>query len=115
MPRPISASAIRNFRLVPHYGLQMQLLHLLFADRSRRIHHQIDRLRGLRESNHLAQALRSSQNHHNPIQPEGNSAMRWRAILQSIQEEPEPLLSLGITHPERSEDLRLHILAVNTD
>src|SRR5579871_3407799 len=108
-------SELKTETLAPCHSLQMQLPHLLLANRSRGIHHKIDGLGRLREGNHLPQTLRSSKNHHNPIQPQRNATMRRSAVLQSIQEEPKPLLRLGIAHPQRPEDLRLYILPMNTN
>ena len=41
--------------------------------------------------------------------------MRRRTVFQRIQEESEALMRLFVAHPQRAEDLRLHILAMNTN
>jgi hypothetical protein len=78
---------------------QLQFTHLLLTHRSRRIHHQVDRLRRLRERNHLAQALRPGQDHRNAVEPERDAAVRWRAVLQRVQEESEARLRLFVDMP----------------
>src|SRR5258708_21028769 len=101
--------------LTPRHDPQMQLPQLLFAHWRRRIDHQVDRLRRLRKRDHLTEARRTSQNHHDAVEAERNPAMRRRAVLESIKEEPKPLLRLRIRHAQRPEDLGLYILPVNTN
>ena len=67
----------------------MQFLQLLLGHRRRRVGHQVDGLGGLGEGNHLAQAGRAGQQHHNAVQAQRNAAVRRRAVLQRVQEEAE--------------------------
>src|ERR1700733_4862572 len=101
--------------LTPRHDLQVQLAQLLFAYRSGRIDHQVDRLRRLRKRDHLAKARRTGQDHHNPVEAERNPAVRWCSVFESVKKEPKPLLRLGVRHAQRAEDLGLHILPVYTD
>src|SRR5262245_61311260 len=93
----------------------MQFLHLLLSRMARSIDHQINGLRRLRERDHLAQALCSSENHHDAIESQRNAAVRRRPVLQRIEEESKPLLRFGVAHTQRAEDLCLYILLVNTN
>ena len=70
----------------------MQFLQLLFRHRRRRVGHQVNRLRRLRERNHFAQAGCAGQQHHDAIQAQRNASVRRRAILQRIQEESKARL-----------------------
>src|SRR5438105_15192473 len=92
-----------------------QLPQLLLADWSGRVHHQISRLRGLGEWDHLAQALRPGQDHHNAIQTQRDAAMRRRAILQRLQKKAEARARLIFAQAKRAKNLPLHILAMDTD
>ena len=70
----------------------MQLAQLLLADFGGRIGHLIRRRLGLRESDHVANAVGARHQHRQTIEAEGDAAMRGRAELQCIQQEAELLL-----------------------
>src|SRR5205085_4294778 len=91
-----------------------QLPQLCLVHRRWRIHHLVARLRRLREWDHITQALAAAQDHNDTVQPERDTAMRWRAVLQRFQEEAEARARLVVTHSQRAEDLRLHILPMDT-
>src|SRR5260370_16956392 len=93
----------------------MQLPQLLLTHRSGRVDHQVDGFGGLGEGDYLAEARRTSQDHHDAVEAERDAAVRWGAVFEGIEEEPEPLLRLRIRHAQRPEDLGLHILAMNTN
>ena len=82
---------------LPHHP-NPQLLQLTLADRRGRVHHQVNCLRGLGEGNHLSQAFRAGQNHHDAVESQRNSAVRRRAVLQRLQEEAEARLLLLRRH-----------------
>src|ERR1022692_1195657 len=85
------------------------------AYRRGRVHHQINGLRRLGEGNPLAQAFGARQDHHDAVEAQRNSAVRRRAVLQRLQEEAEARLLLLGRHAEGFEDLRLNVLAMNTN
>ena len=93
----------------------MQLSQLVLRYGRRRVGHQVDGLCALREGNHLAQAGRSGQQHHNAIQTQRDAAMRRRAVLQRVQEEAEARARLVVADAERVEDHLLHVFAMNPD
>src|SRR5882672_5975724 len=89
---------------------QPQFLQLLLAHRSRRIYHQIHRARRLREGNDLSQAVRTRQNHDNPVKAQSNPAVRRRAVLQGLQEKPKTAAGLFLRHAQRTENQALNFL-----
>jgi len=79
----------------------VQLLQLLLAYSRRRVGHQIDRLRSLGKRNHFAKTRRARKQHDDAVEAKRNAAMRWRAIFERIQKEPESLPRFLITDAQR--------------
>ena len=72
-------------------------------------------LRGLRERNHFADGSFARQDHHQAVQAQRDSAVRRRAVFQRFQQEAEAPLGFFLGEPERGENLRLHVAAMNTN
>src|SRR5579871_5529790 len=88
---------------------------LALRDGRGRVAHQVGAARRFGERNYVADRRLTRQNHHQAIEPEGDSTMWRRAIFQSVEQEEETAPSLFIRHAERGEDLRLHVAAMNTN
>src|SRR5581483_962276 len=95
--------------------LDSQLLQLRVADRSWRVHHQVDCAGSFWEGNDFAEAVGSCQDHHDTVEAEGYASVGRRAILESFQEEAEAGAGLVFGHAQRMENLALDVLTVNTD
>ena len=52
---------------------------------ARRIRHEIGSLGGLRERNHIADVVGAGQQHDEPVQPEGDAAVRGGAVVQGLE------------------------------
>src|SRR5271167_4371413 len=113
--RPAQEHIAAALQVLLSHHRDAQLLQLTLADGCGGVHHQVNCLRGLGEGNHLAQAFRAGQKHHNAVKSERDPTMWRRAVLQRVEEKAEARLLLFRRHPERLEDLRLDVLAVNTD
>src|SRR5260370_30417268 len=97
------------------FHLDSQLSQLRVAHWSGRVYHHVHRLGCFWEWDNLAQTLRSSQNHDYAVQAKRDPAVRRPAVFQRFQEKTEARFRLLLAHAQRTEDLPLHILAVNTD
>src|SRR5258708_5884983 len=69
-----------------------QISKLRVSNRGRCVHHQIHSPGSLGEWNHLPQASRPGQNHHNTTHPKPNPAMGRSAIFQRFQKESKASL-----------------------
>src|SRR6202022_3403698 len=92
----------------------MQFLELRLADLRRRIHQEIRRRLRLREGNDIADAVRAGHQHRQPIESEGNAAMRRRPELERIQQESELVARLLRRNTQQIEHHRLKVLRMNT-
>src|SRR5258708_36951353 len=63
-----------------------ELIELFFVDAGRRVRHQVLSGGGLGESDDFANRLFAGEEHHNAVDAERDSAVRWRAISQRVQE-----------------------------
>src|SRR6185295_8859054 len=81
-------------------GADAQLGELMRAHGARCIAHQIGALLRLRECDHVANAVRSSEQHREAIHSERNSTVRWSAVPERRQQEPELLLRLLLADAE---------------
>jgi hypothetical protein len=70
---------------------------------------RICRRLGLREGDHVANAVGSRHQHRQPIQSEGDAAVGRRAVLQRIQQEPELRARLFRGNAEQVEHHRLAV------
>ncbi len=55
------------------------------------------------------------QDHDQTIDPEGEASMRWRAVLESLEEPAEASLGGFLIYPQNLEDLSLHVWVVDPD
>ncbi len=92
-----------------------QLAQVLLRHFARSVAHQIRALRGLGERNHLANRRLARQDHHQSIQPQRNSAMRRRTVLQSLEQKSETLLRFLVAESQRAENFRLDVTSMNTN
>ena len=92
----------------------MQFAQLLLVHRAGRIGHQALRALGLGEGDHVADGFGAGHQRDQAIQPERQAAMRWRAVLQGVEQEAEFLLRFFLADVERVEHLGLHFLLVDT-
>src|SRR5690349_22735263 len=91
----------------------VELAQLLLVDRRRRVHEQILGALRLRESDDVADRFGARHHGDDAVQAEGDAAVRGRAVLERLQQEPELLLRLLGTDRKGPEHLRLHLLAVD--
>src|SRR5574337_499554 len=97
----------------PSLSVQIQLdpklPELPRVDRCGRLRHQVLRLLSLRERDDVSNRAGPYEQRHDPIEAEGEPAMRWGAVFKRLQEEPELGLCLFRADPQCGEHLRLHI------
>ena len=79
------------------------------------VDHEVDSAGGLGEGDDLAQAGGAGQDHDDAVQAEGDAAVRWRSVLEGVEEEAETFVGFFVRHAERAEDFGLHVLAVDTN
>src|SRR5260370_8374415 len=97
------------------FHLDPQLPQLRVAHRGGAIHNHVNSLGCFWKWDNLAQTLCPSQNHDNGIRGQGDPAVRRRTVLQRFKEKAEARFRLFLAHPQRTEDLLLHILTVNAN
>src|SRR5579863_9052200 len=90
-----------------------EFFQLALGDGGRRFAHQIGPLGCLGEGDHFADRCFPRQDHHQPVQPQRDAAVRRRAVLQRLQQKSEAPLGFVLAESERRKDLRLNIAAVN--
>src|SRR4029078_3444622 len=81
----------------------------------RRVAHQIDGLRRLRERNYFANRRLTGQQRADPIEAERQATVRRRAVFERFQEEAEAVLRILIRQTEQAEHLGLRVAVVNTN
>src|SRR6188472_4083855 len=91
-----SASAIRD-RADPKLG------ELIRAHGARRVAHEIGTLLCLRERDHVADAVRASEQHGEAIHSKRNSTVRGSAVAQRGKQESELLLRFRLADAECAE------------
>src|SRR5437763_5285673 len=92
-----------------------QLPQLTLRHRRRRVAHQVCSPRGLGEWDYVADGGFACQDHHQAIETESDSAVRRSAVFQRIQEKAETAVRFLRSEPKRSENLRLHVAAMDTN
>ncbi len=88
---------------------------MLLVDDSRCFRHQAGCFLGFRESDDVANRSGTGQNHHDPVEAEGDAAVRWCTELESIKQEAELLTGFFFADAEQVKHLALHGLVVNTN
>src|SRR2546426_10272687 len=91
----------------------VQLAQLLLVHRRRSVREQILRALRLGKSDDVADRLGTGHHGDDAVQPEGDSAVRRRAVLQSFEQKPELVLRFIRPDRQRAEHLRLYFLAVD--
>src|SRR5262245_65981202 len=91
-----------------------QRLDFQFGQLSRRhgargVGHQIGPARNLREGDHFAQRFGLREEHHCPVESDGDSAVRRRAVTERVQEEAEFFARLFFAYSERLEESLLYV------
>ncbi len=76
---------------------------------------KISRAGSLREGDHLTDRRFSGQQHDEPVQPQGDPAVRRSAVLQGVKKEAKPRLSLLGRDVQQAEDLFLQRPLVDSD
>ena len=92
----------------------VQLLQLLVVDGGGCVGHEVDGFGGFGEGDDFAEAGRAGEKHHDPVEAEGDAAMRGRALFKRVEEEAEALACLFVADAERGEDLLLDVFAMDT-
>ena len=55
------------------------------------------------------------EDHHQPVEPQRDSAVRRSAVFERFEQEPEAAARFFLAEAERGENLRLHVAAMNTN
>src|SRR4051794_34742403 len=71
-----------------------ELKELALVERRRCARQQLGAAGGLREGDHLADRVGARQQRDDPVEPEGDAAVRRRAVLERLEQEAEALLRL---------------------
>ena len=94
-------------RLLDRIEFDEEFLQLLIGDGRRRIGHQILRLLGLGEGDHVPNGIGSAQQHHEPVQPERDPAVGRRTIVQRVEQESELALPRVVFEVEVKDEIDL--------
>ena len=86
LPAPF---ALRRVHLVRRPNADVQFAQLLLGDRRGRLDKQVLSTLGLWKRNHIADLLDAGHQRDKAIEAEGDAAMRWRAVLQRLEQETE--------------------------
>ena len=93
----------------------MQLAQLLFVNRRRRLCQQTLGALRLGKSDHIADRFGTGHQGDDAVQPERETAVRWRPILQGIEQKAEFFLRFLGRDFQGVKDFLLHVGAVNTN
>src|SRR5712691_9903566 len=91
----------------------VQLAQLLFVHRRRSVREQILRALRLGEGDDVADGFGAGHHGDDPVQAEGDAAVRRRAVLQRLEQKSELLLRFLGPDRKRAEYLGLNFLAVD--
>src|SRR5207253_5788513 len=80
-----------------------ELAQLFLVHRARRVHQQVLRALRLRERDHIADRIDAGHQRDQPIEPEGDAAMRRGAVLEGLEQEAELGARLVLRDAERLE------------
>src|SRR6478752_713622 len=105
----VGRAALGRFRV--HAGLPA----LLGSDRCRSGRERVVPAAGLGKGDDVANRRGAGQQRIDPVPPEGDAAVRWRAVLERLEQEAELLLGLRLVQPHDGEDPFLNIPAVDTN
>src|SRR5580700_5160671 len=96
-------------------GVDAGFLALGGGDRGRGTGQRVGARGRLGEGDDLADRFRAGQEHDHAVPAEGDAAVRWRAVLERVEQEAELGAGLFLAQPDYVEDLLLHGLLVYTD
>ena len=94
---------------------QIQLIELCLVDVTRGVEHHVAAGVVLREGDVVADRLRPAEQRAQAVEPERQSAVRGRAVLESVHQEAEALLRLVGREAQQFEHLLLQLRVVDTD
>ena len=83
--------------------------------RGGRLRHQVGSGRRLRKRDDVAQRRRARGDRADAVEPQGDAAVRRRAVPERVEEESEALAPLLGRDPEHAEDALLEVVAVDAD
>ena len=112
-PRCGSSCAVPG--LVRQVGLDRQLAELVFVDGGRGAAEQVGCLLCLGKGNHVADVVLAGEDHDPAIQSQGDTAVWWCPVSESLQQEPEPLLGFLCLDPQQIEDGLLDVGVMDTN
>src|SRR3989338_374114 len=92
-----------------------QFVQLLLARLGRRAHHDIPRIAGLREGDHLAGVGPSRGQHADAVNSGGESAVGRCAVFESLEHVPKSLIDFLIGKPKQLENFILQFSLMNPD
>ena len=92
----------------------MQIGVLGVAHLSRRLGEQALPGGGFRERDDVANRFCPREHHHQSIEPERETAVRWGAVLERLHEVTELVLRLFVAQTDGAEDFFLHVSTINT-
>ena len=95
--------------------VEVQLVELRRVDGRRCIEHHVAAGIVLRESDVVADRLRAAEQRAQTVEPEGQAAVRRRAVLEGVHQETELLLRLLGREAQAREDRGLQLGIVDTD
>src|SRR6185437_157393 len=114
--RLVTASSLTRRGLRDRLGeSNVQLTQILLGHRTRRALEQGARLRGLGECNDIAQRGRTSERHCDPIEPQSDTAVRWRTGAQTFEQEAEALRGHGLVNAQQFEHALLQTRVRNAN
>ena len=69
----------------------------------------------LREGDHLSDVVLAGEDRDQTVDAEREAGVRWRAVAEGVEEEPEALVRLLGVDPEQAEHRALEVRRVDTD
>ena len=82
--------------------LDVEFLQLRRIDRRRRLGHQALRLLRLGKGNHISNGIGPAKQHDQPIEPEGDAAVRRSAVIEGFQKKPNLAWAWSLVIPSKS-------------
>src|SRR5229473_5002351 len=95
--------------------LDSQLAQVSLWNFAGRVAHQIGALRRLGEGYHFANRSFTRQDHHQAVESQRDSAVRRRAVFESVEQKAEAFPCFFVAEAERRENFGLHVAAMNSN
>src|SRR4029077_9459520 len=112
---PSGAPPILRRCLLGWHHPDVQLVELFLIDRAWGVQHQVLHALRLRERDDIANVVRTGQQHDDAVDSGCDAPMRGHAVLESLEQETEPLANRFVVEAEQLEDATLQVGLVDAE